>query len=105
MVWLGSISASKHYAPNKKLCFSRNDLHDAPLLTKRLRDAREQACMPKYKSCVIRVSFPDEAESGWYLQSRFKPEQTARAVFDRVRPLLENPEMPFVLCELRVSHT
>uniref|UniRef100_A0A1A9Z1Z0 UBX domain-containing protein n=1 Tax=Glossina pallidipes TaxID=7398 RepID=A0A1A9Z1Z0_GLOPL len=70
---------------------------DAPLVTERLRELRENRTMlnkmSQYKNCVIRIKFPDRC----VLQGMFKPIDKISDVIEFVRMFLRKPAIPFYL--------
>uniref|UniRef100_A0A1A9WAS4 UBX domain-containing protein n=1 Tax=Glossina brevipalpis TaxID=37001 RepID=A0A1A9WAS4_9MUSC len=70
---------------------------DAPLLTEKLRELRDNRTMlnkiSQYKNCVIRIKFPDRC----VLQGMFKPIDKISDVIEFVRKFLRKPAKSFYL--------
>lgn len=62
-------------------------MSEAPLMTKKMRQAEENARMAKFRKVLIRVLLPDRHS----LQGVFTPKSTIRDLEDFVRACLKNP--------------
>lgn len=75
---------------------------DAPLVTERLRELRDNRTMlnkmSQYKNCVIRIKFPDRC----VLQGMFKPIDKISDIIEFVRTFLRKPAIPFYLCTYNI---
>ncbi|CAH3157327.1 unnamed protein product [Porites lobata] len=71
----------------------RNQAGSAPLMTRAMRETREEAEMYKYDKVVVRVKFPDRL----ILQAFFRPMETVSAVTELVKSHLQDPNVKFYL--------
>ncbi len=72
---------------NRALSQNVQQLNDAPLMTKKMRLAEEEAKMAKFRKVLIRVLMPDR----YSLQGVFKPKSTIREVTKFVNDCLRDP--------------
>lgn len=71
----------------------RNQADTAPLMTRAMREVRDEAEMYKYDTVVVRVKFPDRL----ILQAFFRPMEKVSAVAEFVKSHLEDSNVKFYL--------
>lgn len=71
----------------------RNQADTAPLMTRAMREVREEAEMYKYDRVVVRIKFPDRL----ILQAFFRPMEKVSAVSTFVKSYLQDPNVKFYL--------
>lgn len=69
------------------LSTTNRSLQDAPLMTKKMRDAEQAKKRSRFRKALLRIRFPDRVE----LQGTFEPSSTVRDVRKFVRERLRNP--------------
>lgn len=80
-------TAIRNYSSNTQ------SMLNAPLKTKKMRDAEEQKRMSRFPKVLIRILLPDRVA----IQGVFTPQSTIRQVNDFVRGTLIDPNMSFYL--------
>lgn len=77
----------------------RKQADSAPLMTRAMREVREESEMYKYDKVVVRIKFPDRL----VLQAFFRPMEKVSALTEFVRSHLEDQTVKFYLCEYFLS--
>lgn len=71
----------------------RNQADSAPLMTRAMREVRQEAEMYKYDKVVVRIKFPDRL----VLQAFFRPMEKVSTLTEFVKSYLEDQDFPFYL--------